>query len=199
MNLPRRTALLGLADQLGLASAARYAWRWPSRRADREALRRGDPARRAGWDGRGGALRRSRPGRPARRAGAAGARPARRVARSRRLLRPAPGAGRTCTHMYKANELLAVHAVAGTYRVRSHFEAQDYLESGADHRMTSGWLNRAVAALPPATAQPAARARRSRSACRCRCCCAGRRRSRTGRRTAFAAARAGPVCDRSPR
>jgi uncharacterized protein (DUF1501 family) len=51
--------------------------------------------------------------------------------------------------MYAANELLVVHAVAGPYRSRSHFEAQDYLESGADHRMTSGWLNRAVAALPP--------------------------------------------------
>jgi uncharacterized protein (DUF1501 family) len=34
--------------------------------------------------------------------------------------------------------------------VRSHFEAQDCLESGAGHRMTSGWLNRAVAALPGA-------------------------------------------------
>jgi uncharacterized protein (DUF1501 family) len=52
--------------------------------------------------------------------------------------------------MYRANEALAVHAVAGSYRVRSHFEAQDYLESGADHLMTSGWLNRAVAALPAA-------------------------------------------------
>jgi uncharacterized protein (DUF1501 family) len=50
--------------------------------------------------------------------------------------------------MYKANEALVVHAVAGSYRVRSHFEAQDYLESGADHRMTSGWLNRVVAAMP---------------------------------------------------
>jgi uncharacterized protein (DUF1501 family) len=50
--------------------------------------------------------------------------------------------------LYKANELLVVHAVAGNYRVRSHFEAQDCLESGADHRMTSGWLNRAVAAMP---------------------------------------------------
>jgi uncharacterized protein (DUF1501 family) len=50
--------------------------------------------------------------------------------------------------MYQANELLLVHAVAGNYRVRSHFEAQDYLESGADHRMTSGWLNRAVASMP---------------------------------------------------
>lgn len=50
--------------------------------------------------------------------------------------------------LYQANELLVVHAVAGNYKVRSHFEAQDFLESGADHRMSSGWLNRAVAALP---------------------------------------------------
>jgi uncharacterized protein (DUF1501 family) len=55
--------------------------------------------------------------------------------------------------MYQANEALLVHAVAGSYRVRSHFEAQDYLESGADHRMTSGWLNRAVAALPAGSVQ----------------------------------------------
>ena len=48
--------------------------------------------------------------------------------------------------MYQVGELLPVHAVAGPSRVRSHFEAQDCLESGADHRMTSGWLNRAVAA-----------------------------------------------------
>ncbi len=54
--------------------------------------------------------------------------------------------------MYQANELLPVHAVAGAHRVRSHFEAQDYLESGTDHRMTSGWLNRVVAALPAAEA-----------------------------------------------
>ena len=52
--------------------------------------------------------------------------------------------------MFKAGELLPVHAVVGPTRVRSHFEAQDCLESGADHRMTSGWLNRAVAALPGA-------------------------------------------------
>jgi len=54
-------------------------------------------------------------------------------------------------HMYEAGELLPVHAVAGPTRVRSHFEAQDCLESGADHRMSSGWLNRAVAAIPGAT------------------------------------------------
>ncbi len=52
--------------------------------------------------------------------------------------------------MFKAGELLPVHAVAGPTRVRSHFEAQDCMESGADHRMTSGWLNRAVTALPGA-------------------------------------------------
>ncbi len=50
--------------------------------------------------------------------------------------------------MYRANELLPVHAVAGSYRSRSHFEAQDYMEFGADHRMTSGWLNRVTALLP---------------------------------------------------
>ncbi|MBV9784259.1 MAG: DUF1501 domain-containing protein [Acidisphaera sp.] len=50
--------------------------------------------------------------------------------------------------LYAAGELLPVHAVAGSYRSRSHFEAQDYLESGADHRMTSGWLNRVVSVLP---------------------------------------------------
>jgi uncharacterized protein (DUF1501 family) len=49
---------------------------------------------------------------------------------------------------YQAGELLPIHAVAGPYRIRSHFEAQDCLESGADHRMTSGWLNRVVGALP---------------------------------------------------
>lgn len=54
--------------------------------------------------------------------------------------------------MYQANEAVLVHAVAGPTRVRSHFEAQDCLESGADHRMTSGWLNRAVAAIPGAAA-----------------------------------------------
>jgi uncharacterized protein (DUF1501 family) len=60
--------------------------------------------------------------------------------------------------MYRSGEALMVHAVAGPYRVRSHFEAQDCLESGADHRMTSGWLNRAVQALaaPPRHAEATA-------------------------------------------
>ena len=50
--------------------------------------------------------------------------------------------------MYAAGQLLPIHAVAGHYRSRSHFEAQDYMESGADYRMTSGWLNRVVSVLP---------------------------------------------------
>jgi uncharacterized protein (DUF1501 family) len=54
--------------------------------------------------------------------------------------------------LYQANEFLPMHAVAGPYRSRSHFEAQDYMESGADHRLTSGWLNRVAALLPSAGA-----------------------------------------------
>ncbi|WP_367160900.1 DUF1501 domain-containing protein [Kozakia baliensis] len=49
--------------------------------------------------------------------------------------------------LYNAGEMTPIHAVAGHYRSRSHFEAQDYLESGADTRLNSGWLNRAVSAL----------------------------------------------------
>lgn len=52
--------------------------------------------------------------------------------------------------LYQANELLPVHAVAGPTRVRSHFEAQDYLEFGIDHTMTSGWLNRVAGLIPAA-------------------------------------------------
>lgn len=52
--------------------------------------------------------------------------------------------------MYQANEALALHAVAGPHRSRSHFEAQDLLETGASRSMTSGWLNRALQAVPAA-------------------------------------------------
>lgn len=56
--------------------------------------------------------------------------------------------------LYGQGQMLPVHAVAAPYRTRSHFDAQDYLESGADHRLTSGWLNRAVSALPGKKARP---------------------------------------------
>lgn len=52
--------------------------------------------------------------------------------------------------MYAANELAILHAVAGPYRTRSHFEGQDLLESGSDRRLTSGWLNRAVQGMADA-------------------------------------------------
>jgi uncharacterized protein (DUF1501 family) len=50
--------------------------------------------------------------------------------------------------MYAGGETLVLHATAGHYRSRSHFEAQDCLESGADQRLDSGWLNRAVELMP---------------------------------------------------
>ena len=50
--------------------------------------------------------------------------------------------------LYTAGNALLIHAVAGHYRSRSHFEAQDFLESGADQRLNSGWLNRAVSLMP---------------------------------------------------
>ncbi|MBS1090036.1 DUF1501 domain-containing protein [Gluconobacter sp. Dm-74] len=53
----------------------------------------------------------------------------------------------TLHELYGQGQMLPIHAVAGHYRSRSHFEAQDYLESGADERLGSGWLNRAVSVL----------------------------------------------------
>ena len=51
---------------------------------------------------------------------------------------------------YDAKELAVLHAVATPYRERSHFDAQNVLESG-DQRpygSTSGWINRALLELP---------------------------------------------------
>lgn len=50
--------------------------------------------------------------------------------------------------LYREGNLAIAHAIAGNYRDRSHFAAQDFLESGADHRLASGWLNRVAAQLP---------------------------------------------------
>jgi uncharacterized protein (DUF1501 family) len=51
--------------------------------------------------------------------------------------------------LYQKNEVLPVHAIAGPYRTRSHFEAQDLLQTGVDHAgITSGWLNRLITELP---------------------------------------------------
>jgi uncharacterized protein (DUF1501 family) len=52
--------------------------------------------------------------------------------------------------LYEARQALVVHATATNYRERSHFDGQDVLESGmpGPGQVDSGWLNRAVAALP---------------------------------------------------
>ena len=51
--------------------------------------------------------------------------------------------------LYGEKRSLLVHAVATSYRERSHFDGQDVLESGypGPGRTESGWLNRAVAAI----------------------------------------------------
>ena len=49
--------------------------------------------------------------------------------------------------MFRAGEAVVVHAVAGSWRNRSHFEAQDWMEFGAEQRLESGWLNRVAGAL----------------------------------------------------
>jgi uncharacterized protein (DUF1501 family) len=51
---------------------------------------------------------------------------------------------------YAAKELAVLHAVASPYRERSHFDAQNVLESGdmRPHGSTSGWMNRALMAMP---------------------------------------------------
>jgi uncharacterized protein (DUF1501 family) len=52
--------------------------------------------------------------------------------------------------MYREKHAAIVHAVATPYRDRSHFDGQDVLESGfaGAGRVQSGWLNRALEALP---------------------------------------------------
>ncbi len=59
---------------------------------------------------------------------------------------------------YRNGELAVIHAVAGPYRGRSHFDGQDRLEDGlavappaappVGDAGDSGWLNRALGALP---------------------------------------------------
>jgi uncharacterized protein (DUF1501 family) len=54
------------------------------------------------------------------------------------------------SRMYKDKHAAVIHAVATPYRDRSHFDGQDVLESGfaGPGRVQSGWLNRALEALP---------------------------------------------------
>jgi uncharacterized protein (DUF1501 family) len=53
---------------------------------------------------------------------------------------------------FSARELVVFHAVSSPYRERSHFDGQDVLENGTvrPHAVQTGWLNRALAAMPVA-------------------------------------------------
>jgi uncharacterized protein (DUF1501 family) len=57
----------------------------------------------------------------------------------------------TFARMFKEGRACVVHATATAYRERSHFDGQDVLESGyqGPGQVDSGWLNRALAELPP--------------------------------------------------
>lgn len=52
--------------------------------------------------------------------------------------------------LYAAKQALFVHAVASPYRDRSHFDAQNVLETGgsAAYQLKDGWLNRMLGMLP---------------------------------------------------
>jgi uncharacterized protein (DUF1501 family) len=58
--------------------------------------------------------------------------------------------------MFDANKLAIVHAAGSPDPTRSHFDAQDYMESGTPGRKatTDGWLNRALPALGDAHKSP---------------------------------------------
>lgn len=57
--------------------------------------------------------------------------------------------------LYRAKALAVVHAVGQARPSRSHFDAQDFLESGlAGQRGHEGYLNRAAALLGPGEGQP---------------------------------------------
>jgi len=56
----------------------------------------------------------------------------------------------TFARLFKTGQAAVVHAAATGYRERSHFDGQDVLESGlpGPGRITTGWLNRVLSALP---------------------------------------------------
>src|SRR5579859_1736442 len=57
---------------------------------------------------------------------------------------------REFARMNQNKQAAVIHAVSTPYRDRSHFDGQDVLESGyaGPGRVQSGWLNRALQALP---------------------------------------------------
>lgn len=57
--------------------------------------------------------------------------------------------------LFESRQLAIVHAAGSPDSTRSHFDAQDYMETGTPGRSTSdGWLNRYLVARPDAEATP---------------------------------------------
>jgi uncharacterized protein (DUF1501 family) len=63
---------------------------------------------------------------------------------------------RPLVDLYKAGHLAAIHAAGSPDNTRSHFDAQDYMESATPGMKSTrdGWLNRYLAANPDAKATP---------------------------------------------
>lgn len=60
----------------------------------------------------------------------------------------------TFAKLYGANQMTLIHAAGTPYRERSHFDAQNVLETGAGapNARATGWLNAALGSLPQASA-----------------------------------------------
>jgi uncharacterized protein (DUF1501 family) len=58
--------------------------------------------------------------------------------------------------LFRKNELAIVHAAGSPDPTRSHFDAQDFMESGTPGRKATedGWLNRALETIPEESASP---------------------------------------------
>jgi uncharacterized protein (DUF1501 family) len=58
--------------------------------------------------------------------------------------------------LFQKNELAIVHAAGSPDPTRSHFDAQDFMESGTPGRKATedGWLNRALESVPEENASP---------------------------------------------
>jgi uncharacterized protein (DUF1501 family) len=58
--------------------------------------------------------------------------------------------------LFRENRMAIVHGIGSPNKTRSHFDAQDYMESGTPFKKgtTSGWLNRAVGMLGHEAATP---------------------------------------------
>jgi uncharacterized protein (DUF1501 family) len=84
-------------------------------------------------------------------------------------VRAASHCWRRCTRCTASGELAVVHATGLPYRERSHFDAQQVLESGGTrpYELSTGWLARALAAR-----RLAADEGRGAGDGRCRSCCA---------------------------